>query len=108
MSGSEGMMLRVKTEKLVEVAGQVEGEISALRTRFESISDIVNGSASYWEAQGQTAYVQKYREKSGTVEEALQRFQSNVDSLKIIANVYSATEKTIEADVQGLSSDIII
>lgn len=108
MGDTAGMRLKVKTEVLLTIAGEVEGQISAMRQQFDEINSIVNRSASYWEGEGQVSYVQKYRSKCDSIETALRRFSENVTDLRTIAGVYTATEAAAVETANTLSSDVIV
>jgi uncharacterized protein YukE len=102
------MYLKVKPERLMEVSNEVSQQIRDMQTKLEEIGEIVGRSNSYWEADGQTAYLSVYQSKKGSIEEALHRFKNNVTNLQIIAGVYKETETTVTDLANSLAADVIV
>jgi uncharacterized protein YukE len=108
VSDASGIYLKVKTERLMEVSNEVSQQIRDMQTRLDQIGEIVGRSNSYWEADGQTAYISSYQSEKESIEEALQRFRDNVTNLQTIAGVYAETERAAVELTETLSSDVII
>ncbi len=108
MSDISGMRIRVTTQELIVTSGEVETQVSNMRRIFDEVNNIVNRSASYWEAQGQTAYIKAYRSKCDAVETALKNFSSNVTNLRTIAGIYEKVESAAAEEANALSSDVIV
>lgn len=108
MSGMSGMRLKVNTEQLKSISSEVEGYIKDMRRSYNEVENIVNRSNSYWEGEGQTSYLQAYRRKYESVEEALSRFSDNVTNLRTIAGVYETTEADAVDTTDELLSDVIV
>lgn len=108
MGETSGMVLKVKTEELVSVSNEVESQISAMRQRFDQVAEIVNRSSSYWEGEGQIAYVQEHRSRCDAIETALRRFSENITDLRMIAGVYTAVEAQAVELANVLSGDVIV
>ena len=108
MNGMSGMRIRVKTEELNSIAGEVESQIQAMRQQFEEAGNIIGRCSSYWEGEGQEAYLQAYRSKCEAIESALKNFSNNVINLQTIAGNYSAVEAAVTDLANKLSSDVIV
>lgn len=108
MSGTAGIKVKVKTEELVEISGEVEDQITAMRRQLDQIGTIIRKSGAYWEGEGQNAYQQAYRAKQDEIETALRRFAENVTDLRTIAGVYASAEASAVELTECLSSDVIV
>lgn len=108
MSGTSGMRLKVKTEELLTIAGEVEDQINSMRQKFTQIDGIIGRSSSYWEGDGQIAYVQAYQKRRDDIDQALRDFSSDVTNLRTIAGVYEETEVAATEAANELSEDVIV
>ena len=108
MAGMSGMRIKVKPEQLIAISGEVEAQVKQMRQRMNAVNEIVNRSHSYWEGEGQTAYLQAYRSKVVDIEQALRNFSGHVTNLRTIAGVYETTEAEATEAVNTLSADVIV
>ena len=108
MSQTSGMRLKVTPEELDNIAAEAEAYIQTLKTQFSQADKIVKGSTSYWEADGQSAYVLTYHSKSANTDQSLKKFYDHITNLRTIAGVYKTTEAQAVEAIQSLDSDVII
>lgn len=100
--------IKVKTEKLVSTAGDVESKIQRLEQAFRSIEQTMEASQVYWQGEGASAQMNAYRKKVETIQTALKRFRENVTDLQSIAGIYEKNEAEVLANNQTLKVDLII
>lgn len=108
MANQAGIVIAVKTERLITSASDVETKIKRLEQAFSSIDQTVAGSRRYWEGEGISTYQTAYQRKMDVIRTALRRFQENVDDLREIAGVYEQAERDVAANNAALSSEGII
>lgn len=101
------MRIKVKTEELVSIAGEAETQMKKVQEKFQAADELVKRSSVYWEAEGQTAYVQAYTRKSGDIERAMKNLVEYADKLRKIAGVYAVTEAAATEMAGTLSEDVI-
>lgn len=102
------MRIRVKPEEVAAISQETLNTIDNLKSKFDRISEIVNRSGSYWEAEGQTAYIRSYHADCDMVESTLTKFQTHVQNLQIVAGVYKAAEREAVQAAESLECDVII
>lgn len=108
MANRTGIVIAVKTDRLVTSAADVEAKIRRLEQAFSSIDQTITGSKRYWEGEGVSAYQTAYQKKMDIIKTALKRFQENVDDLREIAGVYEQAEREVAENNAALSSEGII
>lgn len=108
MADRAGIVIAVKTDRLITSAADVESKIQRLEQVFSNIDRTVTGSRRYWEGEGVSAYQAAYQKKMDVIKTALRRFRENVDDLREIAGVYEQTEQNVAANNAALSSAGII
>ena len=99
--------IKVTPEVLKDAAGDVRSFVGSLREIFESIENIVNRSANYWEGEGHNSHFESYNSRQDAVYTALDRFLENEKKKKKIAGVYIETEQKNAEEAEGLPVDII-
>lgn len=100
--------IKVKTEKLVSVAGDVEARIRQVEQAFRNIEQTIEASRTYWQGEGASAHLKAYRKKEEIVQTALKRFRENVTDLQSIAGIYEKSEADVLANNQSLNVDMIV
>jgi len=108
MANHGGVVIKVKTEQLISVSGEVEQKIRRLQQAFANMEQTVSASRNYWEGDGASAYQAAYRRKTDIIRTALKRFQENVTDLREIAGVYEQSEQEIVANNAELSTAGIV
>lgn len=101
------MKIKVKTEELISISGEAESQMKKIQEKFRAADDLVKRSGTYWEADGQKAYVQAYTRRSGDIENAMKNLVEYADRLRKIAGVYAATEAAAVEAAGTLSEDVI-
>lgn len=108
MAGQNEIVIRVKTEQLVSVAGSVESKIQRLERVFSDIERQVNATRQYWEGDGAVAFQAAYRGKQETIRTAFRRFRENVEDLHEIAGVYrQAEQEAVKKNAALSTADIV-
>ena len=105
MSQTSGIKLKVKPEELEIIASEAENHIQNLRNELAKAEHVVTRSTSYWEAEGNTAYLQSYRSNMGHY---LQKFSDHITDLRTIAGIYKEAESKAVEISQSLESDVIV
>ena len=100
--------IKVKTEKLISTAGDVETKIQRVEQAFRNIEQTIEASRTYWQGEGASAHIKAYRKKVETVQTALKRFRENVTDLQSIAGIYEKNEAEVLANNQSLNVDLIV
>ena len=75
---------------------------------FDSIGEMVNRSASYWEGQAGEAHRREYTEYLEEIKESLARFKENIIDLQKIAGIYRQNEQVATEIGSRLPADLII
>ena len=108
MSQTSGIKLEVKPEELEIIASEAENHIQNLKNELAKAEQVVTRSTSYWEAEGNTAYLQSYRSKSTNMGHYLQKFSDHITDLRTIAGIYKEAESKAVEISQSLESDVIV
>lgn len=108
MANGSDYIIKVNTEVLVSMSGEVEDKIQNLRKALERIDNTITSSGKYWEGEGFKSHLHTYRNKTAVIEKVLDRFQEHVADLKSIAGVYTQAERAVLSNNQELAVDQII
>ena len=84
----------VSTDQLRTQAEVVRTEIGNMRTHFETLKGLIDGSASYWIGEGGDAHRKQYTGNLDWIEEMLKRYEEHVRDLEEMAGVYETAEQT--------------
>ena len=106
MNETAGATIRVSTEELILFANEANEKIVQMRKLLETVNRIVNSSQSFWEGDGQTAYLRAWQAGQGKTEEILARMLGHVDHVRMIAGVYEKEEREVEEKARLLPADI--
>ena len=99
--------LRVDTEVLKTVSGEVETAITRAENAFDEIAEIIMANGTYWEGEGADAHRALYEKNRERVDEAFRRFRENVTDLREMAGLYEYAESMNEQMADQLPSDVI-
>lgn len=102
------IQIKVTPEMLVSLSMDVTQKIAKVKSAFGELESIIQGSSSYWEGDGQSAYVQAYQLRKENYENIFQSFQEYVVNLQQIAGVYQQVETFAEELSMDLEGDVII
>lgn len=108
MAVGENVIIRVETDKLISVSGDVEQKIKQLEQAFSNMEQKINASKGFWEGDGASAFMAQYRSKRDAIDTALSRFRENVTDLRQIAGVYAQVEKSTLEMANVLPGDCIV
>lgn len=104
----DGITIKVNTAVLEARADAAEKQIRNVENSFETIGEIVNRSANYWEGEAGDAHRREYADYLEDLNEILERFWENVSDLRKIAGIYRENEQAVTAIGNELPSDVII
>lgn len=102
------MTIKVTTEALRSASTDADEKIRAVQRAFDEIGQVVSSSRTYWEGEGQNAYLSTYRRKKEHIDTALARFHENVTDLQQMAGIYEEAENQSKEQTQSLSADVIV
>ena len=102
------VQLKVTPEELKVKAEQVNGHLSALRQRFQSMEQSVNRSASYWQGEAGDMHRRDYQERKEGIGEIFRRLSEQVSDLQAIAANYQESERQVSEFLGDLPSDVIL
>ncbi len=104
----DGITIKVKTDVLEARAEGARKQIQKVENYFDSIGEMVNRSASYWEGQAGEAHRREYTEYLEEIKESLARFKENIIDLQKIAGIYRQNEQVATEIGSRLPADLII
>lgn len=104
----DGITIKVNTAVLEARAEGAQKQIQKVENDFDSIGELVNHSASYWEGEAGEAHRREYAEYLEEVKESLLRFQENITDLRKIAGIYRENEQANTETSNELPADVII
>ena len=104
---SNTIEIKVSTDRLKEVAGDVNTQIDRAGNAFSAIEQTVKAASSYWEGEGHNAQFNAYFRRLEQIQVALRRFRENVTDLEKIAGIYEATEAEATELTSSLPNNII-
>ena len=104
---SNNIEIKVSTDRLKEVAGDVNTQIDRAGNAFSAIEQTVKSASSYWEGEGHNAQFNAYFRRLEQIQVALRRFRENVTDLEKIAGIYEATEAEATELTSSLPNNII-
>lgn len=102
------VQLKVTPEELKVKAEQVNGHLSVLRQRFQSMEQSVNHSAAYWQGEAGEMHRRDYQERKESIGEIFQRLSEQVSDLQEIAANYQESERQVSEFLGDLPSDVIL
>lgn len=94
--------LTVSTEELQAQSGAVDTQIRQMRSNFDDLKQLVDGSAGYWVGQAGDAHRQLYHNHIAKIEEMLSRYSEHVVDLQTMAGIYVKAEEQSEGQAEGL------
>ena len=100
--------IKVTPETLVNISSDVSQKIGKVQNAFSELEGIIQASSSYWEGDGNDAFVKAYELRKENYEGILKSFQEHIVNLQEIAGVYQQAENTAEDWALDLEGDVII
>lgn len=107
MAIAGGVELLVTPEVLNQKAVEVEKNVAAMRTHFETMRTLVEKSKGYWVGEAGDMHRQNYTEQQENIEQILRRLAEHPADLRAIAQTYSETELRIEDVIESLPGDVL-
>lgn len=107
MAIAGGVELLVTPEVLNQKAVEVEKNVAAMRTHFETMRTLVGKSKGYWVGEAGDMHRQNYTEQQENIEQILRRLAEHPADLRVIAQTYSETELRIEDVIESLPGDVL-
>lgn len=103
----ENIVIKVRTEKLINVASELTKSVDETQKAFQQMEDIVKASCSYWEGRGHDAMVSTYLNRSDDYERIFKAIKTHASNLLEIAGVYAIEERRNTAIATMLAGDVI-
>ena len=100
--------LRVTPEALKTKANEVEGQIKALETEFNTIQDLVSRTSGYWIGEAGERARAEFESQREDIDTILKRFKEHPIDLMKMAGVYDEAVQAALAQNQTLETDIIV
>ena len=107
MANEGNITVRVETDRLISVSGEVEQKIKQLEQAFSDMEQKISASQGFWEGDGASAFMTQYRSRKDIIDTALLRFRENVTDLQQIAGVYVQVEQSALETANALPGDCI-
>lgn len=108
MAISGQVTLKVTPEQLFTKATETKDNISKLTDTFDTISEIIENTKSYWIGEAGDLHRKLYTDENDKIQEMFARLKEHPADLEQIANNYIGVEKKVAAIAQELPGDIII
>lgn len=99
--------IEVAPEALFNTSDEILSEVNAIRNRFDSISSIVQNTASYWGGDVSEQERNFYNKKKGAINEALENIKTYSVELKSIAQNYVNVESDATSTAAQLPTNIL-
>ena len=107
MEDGTDIVIKVDTDQLLSAADDVEKRIRQLEKSFADMEEKISSTLNFWEGEGASSFIAAYRGKREMVNTALRRFRENAVDLRVIAGVYTQSERDATENVAVLPSDCI-
>lgn len=106
LSGS-GTYVKVTTEELCSRAGEAEASINNIKSSFEKLVNMMEGTSGYWEGEAGTLYRSTYRKQNEVIQEILKNIQEYPAKLLQIAGVYETSESANAVLASDLETNLL-
>lgn len=100
--------IRVSTEQLVQVAGDVTNAVSSFGRQWEALAQKVANTSAYWIGSGGDAKRKEFQILKEDVELMIRRLGEYPVDLQKIAGVYVEKENANAETAEGLPADVIV
>lgn len=100
------MVIRVTPQELRNQSNQVLADIREIEKHWQGISDLVNGTKTYWEGDAGTTHMGIYKDAEEEVNKIIKRLKDNPVKLQTMAGVYDSAEAAAEASAAELPADV--
>lgn len=106
LSGS-GAHVKVTTEELRSKASEAEASINNMKSSFEELVNMMDGTSGYWEGEAGTLYRNTYKKQNEVIQEILKNIQEYPTKLLQIAGVYETSESTNVTSASELETNLL-
>lgn len=106
MSGS--IHIKVTTEVLTSVSGDVTQKINKVQKAFDEIDTVIRNTTSYWEGDGNNQCREYYKIRQDDYERILRDFKTHIENLQQIAVGYKEVEEKAITYSSILPEDVIV
>jgi len=100
------MIIRVTPQVLKDQSNLVLDDIRTIEKNWGKITDLVNGSKSYWEGDASETHIRLFKDVEEEVNKLIGRLKQNPVKPQTMAGVYEVTEGEAEAGAAELPEDL--
>lgn len=100
------MIIKVTPEELKNQSNQVSEDIKAIEKHWRSISNLVNGTKTYWEGDASNTHIRIYKDVEDDVNKIIARMKENPVKLLTMAGIYDEAEQNAVSMSAELPTDI--
>lgn len=100
------MIIKVTPAELKNQANQVSSDIKSIEKHWNSISDLVNGTRTYWEGDASDTHIRIYKDVEEDVNKIIARMKENPVKLLAMAGIYDDAEQSAESTASELPTDV--
>ncbi|MBR1472541.1 MAG: hypothetical protein IJ600_12990 [Lachnospiraceae bacterium] len=103
-----GHTLSVNTDVLITKANEVEDKVKEMRTQFDQMTALIDGTRNYWIGEAGDMHRNLYNGHKEDIEKKLQDLEAHPVNLREVANrVYGGLVSEIKETVEALPGDAI-
>lgn len=84
--------ITVTTEQLSAKSGAVKGELNQLKSNFDNLKNLIDGTSSYWTGSAADKHRSFYAKKISSIDEMFRRYQEHIVDLEKMAGIYQQAE----------------
>ncbi len=99
-------IIKVSTEEMIRQSNEIEKTVGEIKTQFENISRLAEGSARYWEGEAENLHLSSFRRISESHEEIIRRLSEHPRDLMTMAGIYAEGEEKSSEDANSLQNNV--
>ncbi len=99
--------LKVTPEKLIATASEFSTSGNTVNSLTQQMMSIVQGLSSAWQGEASSAYIAKFNQLQGDIDQMNRMIQEHVTDLNDMARNYQDAETAGQDIAAGLAADVI-
>ncbi|MGI6010703.1 MAG: WXG100 family type VII secretion target [Ruminococcus sp.] len=100
--------LKVTPEKLIAAASEFSAQGNTVSSLTQQMMTIVQGLSSVWQGEASSAYLARFQQLQGDIDQMNKMIQEHVQDLNDMARNYQSAEDAGKDIAAGLASDVIL
>lgn len=100
--------LRVEPEKLINTAGEMSNQADSIQNKTREMMELVNGLSSCYESEDKQAFVNKFSQLEGDMEQIHQMIVHHAEQLTEMAQNYNAAIQQNTETANSLNTDFVM